>query len=131
MRSIMILSVALALTPAPAWAGEKQTPLEAVNALADYVARPDADFKGGNALYKTAKQAIKDEAAAIKDAAARPAAKRYAEIQALVADKLRRDTLPTSAWLMGFFGASLLWGGFAFCVGVARKKGNSGGKGGG
>ena len=37
--------------------------------------------------------------------------------------ELRRETLPVTGWIMGFFGASLLWGGFAVCVAIARKTG--------
>ncbi|MDJ0521556.1 MAG: hypothetical protein QNJ90_05715 [Planctomycetota bacterium] len=106
--------------------GAKKSPLEVVEELATYVARDDADFEGGNALYKAAKDAIKAEAEAIEDEEKRVAAKRYADIQTQVASKLRRDTVPVSGWLMGLFGATLLWGGLLFCIGVARKKGGGG-----
>ncbi len=130
MRKVTItLVLLLAFTPALALAHEGEPPLAVVEELAAYVATDDTDFDGTNKLYKAAKAAIAAEAEAIEDADARPAAKRYAEIQSQVADAMRRDSLPTSAWLMGFFGATLLWGGMAFCIGVARKRG--GGKGGG
>ncbi len=125
MRSAWIMIVVLAV-PTTAWAGDEPTPLEAVEELAAYIEKDGADFEGANPLYKAAKDALAAEAKAGGDA---PAQARYDEIRSRVADVMRRNEMPTSAWLMGFFGATLLWGGFAFCVGVARKRG--GGKGGG
>lgn len=134
MRSLMSKTVCLSLLalyavafPMSLVAHETKAPLEVVEELAVYVAAEGASFEGANPLYKAAKAAIAEEAAAIADEDARPAAKRYGEIRSQVADVMRRNELPTSAWLMGFFGATLLWGGMAFCIGVARKRG--GGKG--
>lgn len=130
---IMVLVLALAAAPAvmavPAWAGERPTHLEIVEELASYVAREDADFDGANPLYKRAKEAIAAEAEGAAEDDPKPAAARYEEIRGAVANAMRRDELPASAWIMGVFGASLMWGGLAFCIGVARKKGDSGGKG--
>ncbi len=36
---------------------------------------------------------------------------------------IRRDNVPVSGWIMGMVGSTLLWGGLAFCIGVARKAG--------
>jgi hypothetical protein len=131
MRRLLTLTI-FVLLAAPGIAlaadeGPAKTPLDHVEALAAYVAQDDANFEGGNALYKAAKAALAKEAEEIPDKDQRPAAKRYAEIQPAVAEALRHDHVPAMAWVMGIFGALLLWGGFAFCIGVARKKG--GGKG--
>ena len=84
---------------------------------------PDATWDATWKAYWAVKDAT---AASLKDSADVKAQKQaaltaYEGIQKRVAEALRRDSLSVGAWLMGFFGASLLWGGFAFCVGVARK----------
>ena len=122
MRKATILICVLALAPALAFAGEQPTTLERVEALAAHVAKGDVDFDSTNELYKAAKKAL-------EEAPDEKAQARYEEIQPQVADAMRRNDMPTSAWIMGIFGASLLWGGLAFCIGVARKKGRSGGQG--
>ena len=53
-------------------------------------------------------------------------AEAYKEIQPDVAAALRRDSVPLGGWLMGIFGALLLWGGMIFCIGIAMKSGKSG-----
>lgn len=129
VRSFLII-VAVLLLPVPALAADdpaKKTPLDHVEALATYVAQDDADFDGGSALYKAARAALAEEAETVEKPEDRVAAARYAEIQERVANVMRRESVPVMAWVMGLFGAFLLWGGFFFCLGVARKSG--GGKG--
>ena len=120
-------TVAVADEAAAAEATKKA--LESVEALATYIAKDGADFDGGNDLYKAAKDALTNEADLVADEAKRAGAKRYAEIQPEVARVMERESVPPMAWVMGLFGAFLLWGGFFFCLGVARKKGGSGGQG--
>ena len=50
----------------------------------------------------------------------------YGRIQENVAAALLRESVPASGWVMGIFGALLLWGGFAICVGIAIRSGKSG-----
>ena len=50
----------------------------------------------------------------------------YAAIRTDVADGLRRDAVPGSGWVMGLFGACLLWGGFSVCCLIAIRSGRSG-----
>ena len=122
---IVLVVYALALG-APAFADEAESDaLAKVEALKQAVADPDGTWEqrweayvAVRELRKTVKGPLQEQV----DAA-------YLPIQEAVADAVRRDALPVSGWLMGFFGASLMWGGLAFCIGVARKKGNSGGKG--
>ena len=45
----------------------------------------------------------------------------FIPVQTRVATALRRSTLSLGAWLMGFFAASLLWGGFAVTVTIAMR----------
>ncbi len=120
MRKACILILVLALSPAVAMAHEKEDPLALVEKLAAHIEQDGANFDDTNELYKAAKAALADDT----DGKAKA---RYTEIQPKVAEVMRRNDMPSSAWLMGVFGASLLWGGLAFCIGVARKKG--GGKG--
>ena len=127
MRNVSLLCLTVFLAslcvPTLAFAHEGKAPLAVVEELAAHVDADGANFDNTNDLYKAAKDAIAHEAEEITDEDARPAAKRYAEIQPKVADAMRRNELPGSAWLMGLFGATLLWGGLAFCIGVARKAG--------
>ena len=122
MHRATILILVLALTPAVALAGEQPTTLDRVERLAEHLAKGDVDFDSTNELYKAAKKAL-------EEAPDEKAQARYEEIRPQVADAMRRNELPVSAWIMGVFGATLMWGGLAFCIGVARKKGGSGGKG--
>ena len=121
---VLLTAVAPLLAPAVALAADEVSHLATVEKLAAHLAKGGADFDNTNDLYKAAKKAIEEEADS-KPADQRPAAKRYAEIQPQVAEAMRREALPASAWIMGVFGASLLWGGLAFCIGVARKKGGA------
>ncbi len=102
-----------------------------IAALEDAVRDPKSSWKSRWDAYRAAQSALgKAQKARPKAADGKgPTSDWYAEIRPLVADAVRREELPVSGWLMAFFGASLMWGGLAFCIGVARKKGNSGGKG--
>lgn len=50
----------------------------------------------------------------------------YEAIRSDVADGLRRDAVPGIGWVMGLFGACLLWGGFSVCCVIAIRSGKSG-----
>jgi hypothetical protein len=122
--SSLLLAAALLLAwPAATFAAEGA--VEKVAALERAISDPNAAWRAKWEAYHAAKGAIKE--ARGEDKAAAEA--RYRAIQGAVAVALRRDTLPVTGWLMGFFGAVVLWGGLAFCIGVARKKGGSGGQG--
>jgi len=45
----------------------------------------------------------------------------YLAIRPAVADALRRESVPLSGWLLGLFGALLLWGGMTICILIAVK----------
>lgn len=122
MRRAWILILVLAASPTLAFAGDDLDAAAAVEKLAAHLEKGDATFENTNDLYKAAKAALAHD----EDGAAQA---RYEAIQDDVAAAMRRNDLPTSAWIMGVFGATLMWGGLAFCIGVARKKGGSGGKG--
>lgn len=46
---------------------------------------------------------------------------KYLAIRPAVADALRRESVPLSGWLLGLFGALLLWGGMTVCILIAVK----------
>lgn len=123
LKTSVLIVLLLAAWAAPVWAGEEKPPLQVVEDLAEIIKDEDAKWIDKWNAYKAAKDAIDAEKAAIEDEDQRVAAKRYSEIQEDVADGIRRDTLPVSGWLMGFFGASLLWGGFAVCIAIAIRAG--------
>ncbi len=117
--------------PAPAFGGEEKT-------LSDLVAELNATLDDDDAKWKDHWKAYRafmarrdmlgedkkanDEALAARAAAELEAGMAlYEPLQGRVADAVRRSTLPWSGWIMGFFGASLLWGGFAVCVAIAIK----------
>ncbi len=128
MRKALIVALVAYLAslgaPVLAFAAEDASALALVEKLAAHVAEDGADFESTNELYKAAKEALELEAKKHPEDQ-RPGAKRYAEIQPKVAEVMLRESLPASAWIMGVFGATLLWGGLAFCIGVARKKGGA------
>ena len=64
-----------------------------------------------------------DEWAALSETERAPVATwdAFIPVQTRVADALRRDELSLSEILMGFFAASLLWGGFAVTVTIALR----------
>ncbi|MFQ5843627.1 MAG: hypothetical protein ACE5JG_01430 [Planctomycetota bacterium] len=89
--------------------------LATVQKLKRTIADEKSTWKERRAAHEEAKEALKggDQACRIL----------YDRIKSSVELALRRDTPSWDAWLMGFFGATLLWGGFMVCVGIARKTG--------
>lgn len=126
-RVLLLAVVFLVAWPGPLVADDEPDALARVRTLGDVIARDDATWDEKWRAYRNAKEAIADARGEEKVAAEAA----YSAIQGAVAEAIRRENLPVSGWLMGLFGAGLLWGGFAFCIGVARKKGASGGKGAG
>jgi len=118
---VLLVTVTVAM---PAWAAE-DTALAKVHRLAEVIAQKDASWDAKQAAYRAVHDALKDA----KGPEAEAARAAYVDIRADVANAIRREELPAFGWLMAFFGATLMWGGLAFCIGVARKKGGSGGKG--
>jgi hypothetical protein len=98
---------------------------KALDALESITADEKAPWKDKWEAYKAAKEALEDAAGQRPSIAGGqgPALDYYVLIRKQVADAVRRDGLSFAGWLMGFFGAVLLWGGFAFCVRIARKSG--------
>jgi hypothetical protein len=99
-------------------AGEDDSCLKAVGALAQKTLDRSASWNERYEAYKDAKTAL--ETGDEKCLAA------YEAIRTDVADGLRREAVPASGWLLGLFGACLLWGGFAVCCVVAARSGRSG-----
>ena len=129
-KSFVCLVAALVLCAPAAWAGEMSPVKDGQRHLDELKAKikdPGASFDDRWTAYERVRAAIKKEKEAGKELKnpSTAIADGYAEIQGDVATALRRENLPASAWIMGFFGASLLWGGFAFCLGVARRQGKS------
>lgn len=123
--SLLLASPGMAEDAAPA-----PDPVQLVNELAKVAADKDAAWHAKWDAYAAAKDAIAAEAESLEgqvDAEGEPvkgpAALRYEEIRKLVADSMRREELPVTGWIMAFFAASLLWGGFAVCIAIARKSG--------
>ncbi|MEM8883782.1 MAG: hypothetical protein AAGD14_06935 [Planctomycetota bacterium] len=110
MRTSIIL-----LVLAGASLAEEPAPVAVIATQMKVIRNPDADWDAKWAAYNAMKEVAK------KDNPEALAA--YEAVRAEVADAVRRDTVPLSGWIMGFFGATLLWGGLAFCMGVARKAG--------
>ena len=129
--TLLVFLLCANLLPAvPAWAGEEAPPdpMDAYDELAALLDEPGATWDETWKAYwklKDATAASQKDSDAVK-AKKEAAAAAYQGIQSRVAEVLRRDSLSVGAWLMGFFGATLLWGGFAFCVGVARRSGKGG-----
>ncbi len=123
LKASALIVLLLAVWAAPALAEEEKSPLEVVEHLATIAANEDAKWQDKWNAYKAAKDAIDAEKAAIEDKEKRVAAQRYDEIRSDVANAIRRETLPVSGWLMGFFGATLLWGGFIVCIVIAMRSG--------
>lgn len=119
MTSCSLCLVALLLGASVAAAEEAtHDALQAVEEL-------HAKIKAGDAVswdekyeaYKRARTAIEGNEEA--EAA-------YEAIRPEVADGLRRDSVPLNGWLMGLFGAALLWGGMTVCILIAMRSGKSG-----
>lgn len=127
MRPSGILLAALLL--AGTAVGEENACLKAVGVLAQKTQDASASWDERYEAYKETKTVLEtlgkkktapDKARYQKCQAA------YEAIRADVADSLRRDGVPGSGWVMGLFGACLLWGGLAFCCLIAVRSGKSG-----
>ncbi|MHC4135485.1 MAG: hypothetical protein ACYTDU_20145 [Planctomycetota bacterium] len=116
MRTSGILLAGLLL--AGVAAGQDDSCLKAVGALAQKTLDGSASWDERYEAYKEAKTAL--ETGDEKCLAA------YEAIRADVADGLRREAVPASGWLLGLFGACLLWGGFSLCCVIASRSGRSG-----
>ena len=118
--SVTVFAIILVLA-APVFADDAgQDALEAIGALQRVVNDDAVKWQERWKAYKKAKDAIDG----IPDEGQKKAAQEaYDAIQGQVAKGLHRETLPVSGWVMGFFGATLLWGGFMVCVGIAVKMG--------
>ena len=86
-----------------------------IDAQMKIIRNPDAEWQAKWDAYQEMKKAVADGGEAAQTA--------YSAVQKEVAEAVRRDNVPGSGWIMGFFGATLLWGGLAYCMGVARKSG--------
>jgi len=92
--------------------------LIAVKKLGEIVRDSDASWADQLEAYKRAKVALEggnEECTA-----------HYERIRPAVANALRRDEIRWDGILLGFFGATLMWGGFTFCLAIAWKSGKSG-----
>jgi hypothetical protein len=114
-RSGILLTVLLLLGMAH---GEENACLKAVGVLAEKTQDASTTWDERYEAYKEVKEAL--EGGDEKCQAA------YEAIRADVADGLRRDGVPGSGWVMGLFGACLLWGGFSICCLIAIRSGKSG-----
>lgn len=116
----LLLGAALG-APSQAWAEDTpEGPGPATAAVAELERTLDAPPPTWDELYRAyddTKKAMEDASGADAEAAAAA----YERIQPRVADALRRDRMPLSAWIMGIFGALLLWGGFAVCMTIAMR----------
>ena len=119
MRTLLVLIALLPLLPAQAGEQPKSADL-LLNELQALMQNPDSSWEERWDAYKQAKAAVDKEKKKNKES---KSAKRYEALRPAVAKALRRTELPASGWVMGFFGASLLWGGFAVCVAIAIKAG--------
>lgn len=81
--------------------------------------------KDASATWDERYEAYKDVKAAL-EAGDEVCQKAYEAIRPDVAEGLRRDAVPASGWLMGLFGACLLWGGLSICIVIAIRSGKSG-----
>jgi len=99
-------------------AGEEKSCLDTVRALEQRTADASASWDERYEAYKEVKVAL--------EAGEETCQAAYEAIRAGVAEGLRRDAVPFSGWLLGLFGACLMWGGFAFCCVIAFRSGRSG-----
>ncbi|MHC4549802.1 MAG: hypothetical protein ACYTEZ_13600 [Planctomycetota bacterium] len=116
LRSSRVLLTGLLL--AGVAAAEEESCLATVQALQARIQDASASWDERYDAYKEAKAALKNGDAACQAA--------YAAIRADVAVGLRREEVPSSGWLMGLFGACLLWGGFSVCCIIAIRSGKGG-----
>lgn len=114
MICVCVLLLSAWATPALAEEGDA---LAAVQRLEVTITDESSTWGERIRAYRDAKTAIhKAEGTAKTEATAA-----YVAIRPQVAEALRRTTLPLGGWLMGFFCASLLWGGFAVTVTIAMR----------
>ena len=94
-----------------------------VYSVANISADEQASWGDKWSAYKAAKEALEAAEGDRPEVAEKegPASDWYKLIQGQVAKAVRRESLSIAGWLMGLFGALLLWGGFAFCVRIARR----------
>jgi hypothetical protein len=90
----------------------------ALKKRADAATEAKTAAKGGDAASQAAFEAA--------EAAHKACKADYEVIRTDVANALRRDAVPASGWIMGIFGACLLWGGFTVCCLIAIRSGRSG-----
>jgi len=95
-------------------AARRKGPLEAQERQA--VAKLEAHYRDNLRGVPAAARGPFDPAQAALDARLR-----YLAIRPAVADALRRESVPTSGWVLGIFAALLLWGGMAVCILIAVK----------
>jgi hypothetical protein len=121
--SLLALLVLVLLAAGPALASkveaEPQDPVAVVAELERIIQDPESSWQERWNAYDAAKKAIGDG----KEGRQKEAEAAYVAIRPAVADALRRTNLAPSAWIMGFVGTLLLWGGFAFHLGIARRAG--------
>jgi hypothetical protein len=127
MRNSGILLAGLLL--AAVATGEDRSCLDTVRALGQKTEDASASWDERYAAHKEVRAALdalekKTDPENVARYEACQAA--YEPIRADVADALRRDAVPFSGWLLGLFGACLMWGGFAFCCVIAFRSGESG-----
>jgi len=116
MRTSGILLAGLLL--AGVAAGEDSSCLKKVFALREKTKDASASWDQRYAAYKDVKVALETGDETCQAA--------YEAIRTDVADGLRRDAVPLSGWLLGLFGACLMWGGFTLCCVIASRSGRSG-----
>lgn len=100
-------------------AAESDDPVALVATLERVIQDPESSWQDRWNAYDAAKKAIGDG----KEGRQKEAEAAYVAIRPEVADALRRSNLSPSAWIMGLVGTLLLWGGFAFHLGIARRAG--------
>ena len=117
---VVLLLTGLCVLAVPAFASKVEAdadPVAVVAELARVIQDPDSAWKARWNAYSAAKAAIGDA----KTTAQQAAQEAYLAIQPDVAKAIRRTNLTPSAWIMAFVGTVLLWGGFAFHLGIARR----------
>ena len=112
-RSLVTLLSSLLMLGAATFASE-QNGVTVIDAQMKIIRNPDASWDAKWDAYNAMKE-VKDSSEAAQTT--------YAAYQKEIAEAIRRDNVPASGWVMGLFGAALLWGGLAYCMGVARKSG--------
>ena len=124
-RSLLLTIGLVVVLAAPASADEKASARQAAEKAKEALQASLADESASRADRYEAYQDFKAELGDLEKEDKKAVEAAYAEsgLQKNTADALRRSTLPAMGWLMGFFGASLLWGGFMVCVAIAMRSG--------